>query len=206
MIQKLVFGEPFFDTAFIEAEERVRIEGCCLLFNACREGGEAITVSDPAGARSFTIAPLRCAVVKDTDVCVPGRALLIKNFGLPDLDDQLTYDLMCRIWPSERPFHKSVKISPAEGVHFNFVLVDRPNCPSGIHRTHDRELDELHVQVCGNAAVDVMASDDPNSTLASLSLAPGSTHDALWDADGVYPWHRYRSLTRSVFLCVELDR
>ena len=88
----------------------------------------------------------------------------------------------------------------------NFCLVAEPDCPSGIHREHARELDELHVQIAGTAAVDVLRENDPDTVYASLPLTAGSVHAPLWDTDGTYPWHRYRSVTRALFLALEIDR
>ncbi len=204
MVEKLSFGEPFIETAYLEAETAYRVEGTCLVVNLERAGGQSLTLGG-----ALHVAPLRCAVARDTELSVPGRALLIRNFGGLSLDDLETLDCLRAVWKSARPgypYYKSPKEEPAAGVRVNFCLVSEPNRPSGIHRTHDVELDELHVQICGTGAVDVLRENDPDTVLASLPLAAGCTHDAAWDARGEYPWHRYRSVTRSIFLCVELLR
>lgn len=204
MIEKLSFGEPFIETAYLEREEAYHVDEPCLLVNLERQGGKSIQ----AGA-GLGIAPLCCAVVRNTDVSVPGHALMIRNFDTLSLDDLETLDCLRTVWKSARkgyPYYKSPKIAPCAGVQINFCLVSEPNYPSGIHCTHDRELDELHIQVCGTGAVDVLRENDPETVIASFPLAAGSTHAPVWDADGIYPWHRYRSVTRSIFLGMELDR
>ncbi len=204
MIEKLSFGEPFIETAYLEAEERYHVEGACLLVNLERQGGRAASVADGPN-----IAPLRCAVVCDADLSVPGRALLIRNFGGLSLDDLETLDCLRAVWKSARkgyPYYKSPKAEPAAGVRVNFCLVAEPDCPSGIHRTHTDDIDELHVQICGTGAVDVLRENDPGTVIASLPLSAGGTHDAIWNGSGDYPWHRYRSVARAIFLCVELLR
>ena len=86
----------------------------------------------------------------------------------------------------------------------NFCLVSEPDCPSGIHREHGGPVQELHVQVVGEGALDLLRSEDPSSMFASLPLTAGSVHIPEWNEEGVYPWHRYRSKSRCIFLGVEI--
>ena len=87
----------------------------------------------------------------------------------------------------------------------NFCLVAEPNCPSGIHSEHDRPIRELHVQVAGDGAVDLLRSADPAELFASLPLTAGSVHTATWNERGAYPWHRYRSVSRCIFLAISIE-
>lgn len=204
MVQKQTFGEPFFETAYIENEQTVHAEGCCLVVNLDRQGGRSIRIGE-----ELSVAPYGCAVVKDADLSVQGKALLIKNFGDLSLEDLETIDCLRGVWKSARkgyPYYKSPQAELTAGVRVNFCLVSEPNCPSGIHREHAKELDELHVQIIGSAYVDILQENDPDTVAVSLPLVAGSVHAPIWNDDGIYPWHRYRSATRSLFLALEIDR
>ena len=207
MVEKQSFGEPFIETHYIEKEDGFSAEGRCLLVNL--DTGEDVTVNG-----EFVLAPLSAAVVKDAQLRVPGKALLICGFGLLDPDDLLTLDGLRAAWKSnwelsgrERdrgvPFYKSPAVTLG-GATMNFCLVAEPDTPSGIHRTHPQPVRELHVQVAGLGAVDLLRSEDPESVYASLPLSAGGVHTATWDREGNYPWHRYRSVTRCIFLAVSI--
>ena len=207
MIEKLSFGEPFIEAHYIENEASVPAEGRCLVLNLDAEAG--VTVED-----QFSVPPLSAAVVRDAQLAVPGKALLICGFGLLDLNDLLTLDSLRAAWKSNWelthleknrgvPYYKSPVITRG-GAEMNFCLVSEPDAPSGIHRTHAKPVKELHVQITGEGAVDLLRDEDPASVFASLPLAAGTTHTATWDRTGSYPWHRYRSVTRSVFLAVSI--
>lgn len=207
MIQKQSFGEPFIETHFIDNEQSVPAAGRCLVMNLDKE--QCVTVEG-----EFAIPPMSAAIVLDAELSVPGKALMICNAGLLDLNDLMLLDCMRAAWksnyqlsglPQHRgvPYYKSPKLTLG-GVSMNFVLVAEPNCPSGIHREHARPVSELHLQVAGTGAVDLLRSADPNTVYASLPLAEGAVHVPEWNAQGVYPWHRYRSVTRSVFLAIEI--
>ena len=207
MIQKLSFGEPFIETHYLENEASFTAEGRCLVVNLDEEKSVCVETS-------FSIPPLSTALVQDAELSVPGKALLICGFGLLDLNDLLTLDSLRAAWKSNWelthleknrgvPYYKSPAVTLG-GAEMNFCLVSEPNAPSGIHRIHSRPVKELHVQITGEGAVDLLLSEDPESVFASLPLAAGTAHMPTWDKTGCYPWHRYRSVTRSIFLAVSI--
>lgn len=207
MTQRLAFGEPFIETRYLEAEAEYVTPGHCILINLDEEKPVMLE-------GEYALAPLQSVRVCEARISVPGKALLICNAGTLDLNDLQTLDCLRKVWKSNWelthlekhrgvPYYKSSKVT-VDNVTMNFCLVSEPDCPSGIHREHDGAVHELHVQVVGEGAVDLMRSDDPKSMYASLPLTAGSTHAPTWDAKGVYPWHRYRSKSRCIFLAVEV--
>ena len=151
----------------------------------------------------------------DANIRVPGKALLLANFGALDLDDLQTLDALRAVWKSNYelthnekqrgvPYCKSPKVT-LDKAAVNFCLVAVPNCPSGIHREHDRPIRELHVQVAGEGAVDLLRSADPGDVFASLPLTAGAVHTAIWNERREYPWHRYRSKSRCIFLAISIE-
>ncbi len=208
MNQKLSLGEPFIETRYLEAEESFAVTFPAILVNPEQE--QDILVND-----EFVLGPLKAMIVRGVTISVPGKALLIVGFDALRLSDRLTMAALCRVWksnyqltgrPADRtsPYFKSPK-ETLGNVSINFCLVADPDAPSGIHREHtDPAVKELHVQIVGEGAVDLMKSQDPSSLYASLPLTVGSTHMATWNPEGAYPWHRYRSVTPCIFLGVEV--
>lgn len=208
MNQKLSFGEPFLETRYLEAETAFTVSGSAILINLDKEQDVVIHGEFPLGA-------LKAMVVRDTVIDVPGKALLVVGADTLCLADRVTMNALCTVWKSNYqltglPQHRNSPYfkSPREtlgNVSVNFCLVADPGAPSGIHKDHaDPTVQELHVQIVGEGAVDLMGSQDPDSLFASIPLAAGSTHMPTWNHSGVYPWHRYRSVTPCIFLGVEV--
>ena len=208
MIEKLSFGEPFLETRYIEQEEHYPVSGRCLLLNL---DTEQLIVMEGI----FELPPLQVCEACNAVISVPGKALLIANFGTLDLNDLQTLDALRAVWKSNYqlthdekqrgvPYYKSPKITLGK-VNMNFCLVAEPDRPSGIHREHDRPIREIHVQVAGEGAVDLLRSAEPGDVFASLPLTAGAVHCATWNGKGEYPWHRYRSKSRCIFLGVSIE-
>lgn len=208
-MQKLSFGEPFIETRYLEGDLDFAVSGDAVIVNLDEE--KEIIIDG-----EFRLSPLTAMVLHGASLDVPGKGLLIYGYGMLDLDDLQTLDCMRKAWKSNYeltgldkhrgvPFYKSPRITIGD-VTMNFCLVSEPGCPSGIHRTHQDLIKELHVQIIGEAFVDLLRSDNPDSVNASLPLTAGITHMPTWDEAGVYPWHRYRTKTRSVFLGVEIRK
>ncbi|MDD6212964.1 MAG: hypothetical protein PUB22_07480 [Clostridiales bacterium] len=208
MNQKLSFGEPFLETRYLESEEAFEVTFPSVLVNLDKE--QEVIING-----EFELAPLKAMAVRDVTVSVPGKALLIVGYDTINLADRITMNALCAAWKSNYqltglPQHKNSPYikSPKEtlgNVSVNFCLVADPDAPSGIHKDHaDPKVQELHVQIVGQGAVDLMKSQDPDSMYASLPLSAGSTHMATWNKEGAYTWHRYRSITPCIFLGVEV--
>jgi len=48
--------------------------------------------------------------------------------------------------------------------------------------------------------------DDKEYIHQELNMAPGTVHDKMYDSEGKYPWHEYKSVTPCVYCPIELDR
>ncbi len=228
MNQKLTIGEPFLETRIIEDESAFPVKGPAILLNLdtvmnISVGGvfsdsaeESGTISKSTSVcRIFSLPPLQAAQICDTHISCKGKALLVIGADTLDLGDLTTIDCLRRIWKSNyevthqesqrgKPYYKSPRTS-IDNISMNFVLVSEPGAPSGIHCKHAAPIRELHLQIVGEGCVDLLAEDDPSAVFASLPLASGSTHVPEWNTELVYPWHRYRSVTRSIFMAVEIS-
>ena len=208
MNQKLSFGEPFIESRYLEAEESFDVTNSAIRVNLDKEQDIMIN-------KAFALGALKALEVHDVTISVPGKALLIVGADTIQLNDRITMKSLCDVWKSNYqltglPQHKNSPYfkSPKEtlgNVAVNFCLVADPDAPSGIHKEHaDPHVQELHVQIVGEGAVDLMKSQNPDSRYASLPLTAGSTHMATWNKEGEYPWHRYRSVTPCIFMGVEI--
>lgn len=207
MIERLSFGEPFIESYYIKEEAEYTTPGHCILVN--------LDTEQPIGMEGgFALPPMKAIRTCKAKISVPGKALLVCNAGTINLTDLQTLDVLRKVWKSNwelthleqhrgQPYYKSPQVT-FDNVTMNFCLVSEPDAPSGIHREHGGPVRELHVQMVGEGAVDLMRSEDQGSMYASLSLTAGSTHMPTWNAQGEYPWHRYRSKTRCIFLAVTI--
>lgn len=214
-IQKLDFAEPFFHIDFIRQEESYYVETKSMVINlAEREQSEILF----AGGRK--IFPLKGTVLEDVTLTNITLAFVVKDFEACDLTDPDTVAAIKRTWKTlyeasgmERhkglPYYKSPKFLTGEGsnhLELNFCYVDQPMVPSGPHRDHDRDFDEVHVQILGYGMMRLYDYEDNTHVHQELNMAPGTVHDKMYDAQGKYPWHEYKSVTPCVYCPIELDR
>jgi hypothetical protein len=75
------------------------------------------------------------------------------------------------------------------------------NTPGSIHREHD--FFELHTQVLGTGEMQKFRENDEKTLYEGVKMAPGYTHQPFFNSRGNYPWHRYRSVTKSILLAIE---
>lgn len=210
MIQKLALAEPFFSVDYVEKEAHYPMEGCGLVLNLAGAGGQPVTVG------AYFLQPLRSAVFQNTEISVPGRALVIHRYGSFSVDSEENAEQVKRVWTSlwdlthwERnrnvPYYKSTRAVVGGNIGMNFCFAEA-NAPSGIHREHPTDFDEVHLQVCGSGCVQLLRENDPSTMYQELPLCAGTVNDPIWNEQGIYPWHRYYSKERSIFVVIEIER
>lgn len=75
------------------------------------------------------------------------------------------------------------------------------NLAGPIHRHH--AFYELHTQILGVGEMQKFHENDESTIYESELMVPGHTHRPFFNAERSYPWHRYKSIKRSVLLAVE---
>ena len=209
MVEKLSFGEPFAAAEYIREETGYRTGENTLVMNLSR--------SIPVRIGDQRLLSLRAAVFRDTRIDVPGEALAVTNFGTQDLENGETAARIKNEWKSvweltHAPRNIGVEYykSPAAllrgSIKLNVCFGER-QLPAGLHREHrEPDFDELHLQLCGRGFIQLFHENDPETLYESLPLYPGAVNDPVWNEEGRYPWHRYYSQTRCLFLVIEMDR
>lgn len=214
-VSQVDFAEPFFSIDYVENEAEYRVTKKSMVINLAEKEQRSIVLS---GER--VILPLKAAVVQDMVVTDLVRAFIVKDFERCDLDDAKTVEAIKKSWKLlyecsgiERhkglPYYKSPKLYIGEGsghLELNFCYVDKGGIPSGPHRDHDRDFDEVHAQIRGYGMMRVYERDDNVHIHQELNMAPGTVHDKMYDSKGQYPWHEYKSVTPGVYCPIEIDR
>ena len=214
-ILQLDFAEPFFSIDYLEDETSCYVGKKSMVINLAEHEQKNIMLD---GERF--ILPLKAAVVQNMTIRNITRAFIVKDFERCDLDDPETVAKIKRSWKTlyemsgiarhkGLPYYKSPKFCIGEGnrhMELNFCYVDQGMVPSGPHRDHDRDFDEVHAQIRGYGMMRVYDYNDNEHIHQELNMAPGTVHDKMYDSEGKYPWHEYKSVTPCVYCPIELDR
>ena len=214
-VRTLDFAQPFYTVTFIDGEADYRVAAKSMVINLAGREQEPIYLD---GER--VILPLKAAVVQDMTVRNVIRAFVIEDFERCDITDPETAALIMRTWrtlyemsgnPRHKglPYYKSPKYIIDEGgqhIEFNLCYVNEGGVPSGPHRDHDRDFDEVHAQIAGFGMMRIYDYDENTQIHQELPMSPGTVHDKMYDSRGGYPWHEYMSVTPCVYCPIELDR
>ena len=210
-VQNLDFAQPFFQVAYVEGEAEYRAEGRCLVFNLAERS------QVPLYIRGIPVLPLKGTVVENVTVEHIGRALIVRDYDSLCLDDPQVARQIKQTWKSlyvcsgmERhkgiPYYKSPKVRIGGDTEINFCFVSEPMAPSGPHRDHDRDFDEVHAQIRGFGKMQKFEENDVSTFYQESFLAPGIVHEKFYDSQGRYPWHQYHSITPCIYMPIEIDR
>lgn len=214
-VRQLSFAEPFFTIDYVVREAQYAVTDKSMVINLAEYEQHAIRL-----AEGRVILPLKAAVVRDMTISGITRAFVIRDFERCDLNDAETARALRKSWktiyemsglPRHKglPYYKSPKFCIDEdGRHMelNLCYVSEGMAPSGPHRDHDRDFDEVHAQILGYGMMRVYEYEDNTRIHQELNMAPGIVHDKMYDEHGRYPWHEYMSVTPCVYCPIELDR
>lgn len=203
----LDIGEPFFTLKIVEDEPAHRIAGKTIALNL----GDG-----PIAIREQRLAPLQSAILRDTMMEGVARAVLIEGFA--DRDDEALMARIRETWPSAFEVRGEERLRGVEHYmspkawtgRFGFTLYHSASVPLnvGLHRDHPfcpvPGFREVHTQIAGFGKMQQCRECDADTLYLEEQMAPGVTHRPMYDAEGNYPWHRYETITPSVFLAVEI--
>lgn len=209
-VQKLDFGQPLFEIEYVEQEERYYVPTKSVVINLAERSGKSLRI------KGVPLAPLKGTVVQGVWLEDVDRAVVVLDYERYDIDDPEVIAMIKGSWKSlyecsgiERhkgiPYYKSTKTRVGGDTELN-VCFTEAMAPSGPHKDHDRDFDEVHAQIRGVGKMQIFEENDTSTFYQEFILAPGCVHDKIYDENGEYPWHQYHSVTRAVYMPIEIDR
>jgi hypothetical protein len=207
MERALDFAEPFFSVRYLlEVEER-------------KVGPKSIVVNlspQPLRIREQSLAFFRSVVVTDTSLREVRRCLLVVDFERYG-DAQGLFEGIKKTWvlayeATHEERHKGVALwrSPKDrlgNVEVNMCYADTVPLKVGLHRLHwgGQTFREVHTQIVGYGKMQQCREQDVETLYLEEALAPGATHQPMYDEQGNYPWHQYETITPGVFMPIEMQ-
>ncbi|PKL07410.1 MAG: hypothetical protein CVV51_14240 [Spirochaetae bacterium HGW-Spirochaetae-7] len=206
-VDKLQYAEPFFPVAYVRNEAEFPIGGKSIVFNLS---------TDPLYVRGQALGFFRSTVCVHTSIDDVKRCLVISDFDREgDLDP--LFEAIKKKWTLvydatgvER--HKGVQLWRSEkekigDVEVNMCYAATIPLNVGLHRTHwgDRPFREIHTQILGYGAMQQYAEQDLKTLYREDPMAPGVTHEPMYDRDYIYHWHQYETKTKAVFMATEMQ-
>ena len=207
-IETLDFAMPFFGARLVISETKFHLEGRAIVLNV---GQSDILVE------TQSLGPLNSAIMQDIDLRDVESAVLISGFDRRG-DNTALFERVRAEWPSAFEVRREDRLrgvghymSP-RGIagHLGLTMYFAGSVPLnvGLHREHPfcpvPGFREVHTQIVGFGKMQQCREQDIATLYLEESMAPGSTHRPMYDAEGNYPWHQYETITPSIFLAVEI--
>jgi hypothetical protein len=207
MERALDFAEPFFSVKYLlEVEER-------------EVGPKSIVVNLsplPLRIQDQALAFFRSVIVTNTSIREVRRCLLVEDFERHG-DEQALFARIKKTWvlayeATHEQRHKGVALwrSPKVrlgNVEVNMCYADTVPLKVGLHRLHwgGKTFKEVHTQIVGYGKMQQCREQDVRTLYLEEALAPGATHQPMYDEQGNYPWHQYETITPAVFMPIEMQ-
>jgi hypothetical protein len=207
MERALDFAEPFFSVKYLlEVEER-------------EVGPKSIVVNLsplPLRIQDQALAFFRSVIVTNTSIREVRRCLLVEDFERHG-DEQALFARIKKTWvlayeATHEQRHKGVALwrSPKVrlgNVEVNMCYADTVPLKVGLHRLHwgGKTFKEVHTQIVGYGKMQQCREQDLQTLYLEEALAPGATHQPMYDEQGNYPWHQYETITPGVFMPIEMQ-
>ena len=209
-VKGLDFAEPIFEMDYVEGEERYWVEEPSIVINLAHKTSGVIFLN------GTKILPLRSTIATGVFVENIEKALVVKDYLRYDVTNSEIGSQVMGIWKSLYewsgrevqkgiPYHKTEKIWLSDDIAVT-VCFAAPMAPSGPHKEHAFALDEVHAQIQGLGKVQMFKESDTDTFYQEYILAPGNTHDVIYNDEGEYPWHQYHSVTAAVYIPIEIKR
>lgn len=204
----LDFAEPFFSIRLIADEPSVAISDKVIVLNMSEH---------PIAIQEQALQHLQSAIVVDTTLHDIEHAIIVDRFA-DHADEEALFTAVKETWPSAYDIRKEERLrgvshymSPKVWVgNIGLTMYHSGSVPLnvGLHRDHAfcpvPGFREVHTQIVGFGKMQQCREKDINSLYLEESMAPGTTHRPMYDAEGNYPWHQYETITPSIFMAVEM--
>jgi hypothetical protein len=206
-VRSLSYAEPFFSVKYVQDEGEYPIGPKSIVLNLA--AGDIGIRHEALGFFASTV--LAGVVIRDARRC-----LVIENHERHADEEALfaaikgTWTLVYEATGLDR--HKGVMLwrSPKERLgdtEVNMCYAEGHPLNVGLHRTHwgERPFREVHTQILGFGKMQQCSEQDIETLFREDLMAPGCTHAPMYDADCVYPWHQYETITKAIFQANEMQ-
>lgn len=204
-IKTLQFCEPFFTIKAVQDEQEYKIGDKSIVINLSEK--EDLMIKDkPLYFKKSTIV---------TNITIQNlqQVLVVEayeKYGNP----ATLFEKVKKVWPiyyemTKNPRHLGLLVwrSSKERV---FGHIDVNLCaiaaktPTGPHKDHPVKFREVHTQLMGYGKMKKFQENDCSTIYQELPLAPGVTHESMYDENIDYPWHDYESITDGIYMPIEI--
>lgn len=207
-VEALEFAEPFFTVRLVKDEASFQIFERSILLNLAEK---------PIRVQDQKIDYLNSAILTNTSVQAAEYCVIIERFD-EQSDQNSLFEEVRKTWPSAWDIRKEARLkgvshymSPKVWVgQLGLSMYHSASVPLnvGLHKFHDfcpvPGFREVHTQIVGFGKMQQCIEQDLQTLYLEETMAPGSTHRPMYDAQGNYPWHQYETITPSIFMAAEM--
>ncbi len=188
-----------FDIKKLSFQEKFQSKKWSVVLNC----GDSIELPDGTELKSFNSGLFK-------DIEITGKKLLVFELGENFEVSEETADVCRKEWApvyeifpfeifKDADFFRSPKIKLGE-LEFNFWYCGE-NFSCGIHNEHN--FFEIHTQILGRGEMQKFGSLEEDSIYQREILSPGNTHKPFFTKERKYPFHRYKSISKCIWLAIE---
>lgn len=207
-VKSLELAAPFFTVDFVTEEPSLMIAERAIFLNL----GVA-----PVGFEAQQLAPLQSAILANVEVRDVETAVVVTGFDTHRSDEEL-FKAVRKVWPSAFEIRGEERLRGVEHYMSPKVWLGRIGLTMyhsgsvplkvGLHRDHPfcpvPGFREVHTQIVGVGKMQQCRERDIDTLYLEETMAPGTTHRPMYDAEGNYPWHQFETVTPSIFMAVEM--
>ena len=207
-VKSLELAAPFFTVDFVTEEPSLMIAERAIFLNL----GVA-----PVGFEAQQLAPLQSAILANVEVRDVETAVVVTGFDTHRSDEEL-FKAVRKVWPSAFEIRGEERLRGVEHYMSPKVWLGRIGLTMyhsgsvplnvGLHRDHPfcpvPGFREVHTQIVGVGKMQQCRERDIHTLYLEETMAPGTTHRPMYDAEGNYPWHQFETVTPSIFMAVEM--
>ncbi len=205
-IKSTPFAEPFFSVRWISNTEEYHVTKKSILINLSEQ---------PITIQNQTLDFLRSVVVLNTSIHTIDCGLIVENYER-NSDTEALFNDIKKTWSvtydiTKEERHKGLAFwrSPREvqdNIDISMYYADSVPLNVGLHTLHwgGIKLKEVHTQIVGYGTMQQCREQDINTLYLEEPLSPGATHQPMYDEHMQYPWHQYETITKSIFMAIQI--
>ncbi len=205
-ITTLTFAEPFFSVKHISYEKDYPVGKKSIVLNLSQM---------PLLINGLPLSFFQSTTLTNTYIDYVERCIVIEDFGR-HIDQDKLFEEVKKTWTlaydaTHEERHKGVGLwrSPKvqlDNVAVNMCYADTIPLNVGLHKTHwgGPPIKEVHTQIVGIGTMQQYYEQDVRTLYREEMMAPGCSHIPMFDGNCEYPWHQYETVTRGIFMAIEL--